>query len=74
MHGGVQREIYLGSQRRFGRTRFTFVPSLFIVRKRFIEENTSSFVYLQQKQLRRINFLSTERQQRLQKQEHYVQC
>ena len=29
--------------------RFTFVPSLFIVRKHVIDENKSSFVYLQQK-------------------------
>ena len=63
VHGEVQRANLsrASAQVWADSPRFTFVPSLFI-RKRFIEEYTS---YLQKKHLRRINFLSTKRQQRL---------
>ena len=53
--------------------RFTFVPSLFIVRSALLKYTHLLLFIYKRNRLRRINFLSTERQQRLKK-EHYVHC
>ena len=63
-----KEQIYLGPQRRFGRT--PFVSHLFqvslLLEKNALLKNTHLLLFIYKRnRLRRINFLSTERQQRL---------